>query len=337
MSYTISNTDGSTLVLLGDRKVDQSTTSLTLVGKNWAGYGEYLNNNFVKLLANSANSSSNPPRSPLKGQLWYDTTAKRLKVYDDSFKSISGAIVSSTRPVGMTSGDIWWDSANEQLNVYSNSAVYLVGPLFPSNKETGFLFPPTPVKDKDLTTRDVALLKNYGTLLGYISNEAFTIQSTSTYAYLTATTTATVKGLTVFGDINYSGKIKDRQLTLDVDFDVMFNTGVTTNRTIFDSNHIIAQNNAIIKMLKAMYPVNQTTGTMVNPSNSLSIEAGVPVGSEARVLCKFPGNIPPNQSLPGYQIRRFVAIGGNAHWNFVTMSNNSTLTNVVSTFYQGSF
>ena len=87
MSYTISNPDGSTLVILGDRKIDQSTTSLTLVGKNYAGYGEYLNDNFVKLLASHASSSSNPPRSPMKGQLWYDTTAKRLKIVDAKWSS----------------------------------------------------------------------------------------------------------------------------------------------------------------------------------------------------------------------------------------------------------
>jgi len=74
MAYTISNTDGTTLVTLGDRTIDRTTTSLTLVGKNYSGYGEFINNNFIKLSANSASSSSSPPRTPLKGQLWYDTT-----------------------------------------------------------------------------------------------------------------------------------------------------------------------------------------------------------------------------------------------------------------------
>lgn len=329
MAYTISNPDGSTLVLLGDRKIDQSTTSLTLVGKNWAGYGEYINNNFIKLLASHASSSNNPPRSPLKGQLWYDTTAKRLKVYDESFKPVTGAIISGSLPSGLTSGDMWFDTANEQLKVFSNNALYLVGPLFPVNVgQLGFDLPPLIIKDLDNSAKDVALLKNYGETLGYMSNQQFFISTSSNYSYITATTTATVKGLTILGDINYTGKITDRYLSINVDFDTMFTTSVVDNRNITDQIHFDAQNVAIRKVLKACFPVNESTGTVTFNS---SVESGIPVGSEARVLCKF--------SLPapgGYQVRRFVAIGGTNKWDVVTISTG-TMTNVVETIYQGSF
>ena len=112
MAYTILNSDGTTLLLLTDSTVDQSTTSLSLVGKNVANYGQYLNNNFVGLLQNFANTSNNPPRSPTTGQLWYDTTTGKLNVYDGNFKSVSGAIVSSVQPNLLSSGDLWWDTAN---------------------------------------------------------------------------------------------------------------------------------------------------------------------------------------------------------------------------------
>jgi len=81
MAYTISKTDGATLVSIPDGSVD-TTTDLQLVGRNYAGYGLFQNENFVKLLENFANTT--PPHSPIIGQLWYNksSSASKLAVYD---------------------------------------------------------------------------------------------------------------------------------------------------------------------------------------------------------------------------------------------------------------
>ena len=50
MAYTINKTDGSILIQLGDSKVDQLSTDLTLIGKNVSNYGEVFNENLVHLL-----------------------------------------------------------------------------------------------------------------------------------------------------------------------------------------------------------------------------------------------------------------------------------------------
>jgi hypothetical protein len=106
---------------------------MTLVGKNYAGYGQFINDDIIRLLQNGANTTA--PGAPLQGQLWYDQTTGTMKVYTGStFKVISGATASSTAPsVSTVAGDLWYDSVNAQLNVYSGAAWILVGPAYTGN------------------------------------------------------------------------------------------------------------------------------------------------------------------------------------------------------------
>ena len=53
MAYTILKTDGTTLTTIADGTRD-TTTSLSLAGPNFVGYGQYLNENLVYLLENFA-------------------------------------------------------------------------------------------------------------------------------------------------------------------------------------------------------------------------------------------------------------------------------------------
>jgi hypothetical protein len=52
MSYRLNRTDGELLVDLTDGILDTSTTDITLVGKNYKGFGEFINENFIKMLDN---------------------------------------------------------------------------------------------------------------------------------------------------------------------------------------------------------------------------------------------------------------------------------------------
>ena len=128
MSYKINKTDGSLLIDLANATVDSETTNLTLVGKGYAGYGEIFNENFVKLLENF--SSVTAPTTPLTGQLWYDSSESRLKVYNGaSWKSTDTVTVSNVQPP-MVSGDLWIDSNNEQLYFTQGTDVLLAGPIY---------------------------------------------------------------------------------------------------------------------------------------------------------------------------------------------------------------
>lgn len=91
MPYSINKSNGDLLVTVEDGTADLNSTSLALVGRNYAGYGEYLNENFVKLLENFSRSTQ--PSSPITGQLWYDSANKILKVYDGTdFVSSGGGV-----------------------------------------------------------------------------------------------------------------------------------------------------------------------------------------------------------------------------------------------------
>lgn len=217
MAYTIRNTDGTTLLLLGDGKLDTNSTSITLVGKNYSSYGEIWNNNLVQLMGNFAREIS--PTSPIKGQLWYDTLNQKLNVYDGGWEPLNGAQISNTEPGFLNTGDLWFDSTNNQLFVKLDSGVSLIGPAFSSTVgSNGWVLPPVTVQDNASgssgNAKQVTLLRNYGQTRGYVANERFTIATTSTYSYLTNNTTSTVKGLTLFGDVRATEQVYANTLTV---------------------------------------------------------------------------------------------------------------------------
>lgn len=128
MAYTINLTDGTIFAVIADGTINTSS-SLTLIGKNYAGYGEFLDENFIYLLENSADTA--PPGAPLTGQLWYDKNANLLKVYNGTlFKTISAAAASATAPTSNVTGDLWYDTTNAQLKVFTGTTFLLVGPQF---------------------------------------------------------------------------------------------------------------------------------------------------------------------------------------------------------------
>lgn len=130
MAYTINLTDGTIFATIADGTINTSS-SMTLIGKNYAGYGDFLDENFIHLLENGSNTTA--PGAPLTGQLWWDKTNSLLKVYNGSvFKTISAATSSSTAPTSNVTGDLWYDTTNAQLKVWTGTAWLLVGPAFTS-------------------------------------------------------------------------------------------------------------------------------------------------------------------------------------------------------------
>lgn len=133
MSYIINKSNGELLTELIDGTIDQDATNLTLIGKNVSGYGDFINENFLRLLENFANSS--PPDRPILGQLWFDTTENRIKVYNGSGFSISSASrISDTRPTDLSDGDFWINATENQLYFFDGQDTVLVGPSFKTSQ-----------------------------------------------------------------------------------------------------------------------------------------------------------------------------------------------------------
>jgi hypothetical protein len=129
MSYTIHKADGSVLLTLGDSKVDQKNTSISLIGKNVPSYGEHFNNNLVSMLENFA--SIDEPRSPLVGQLWYDIASGRMKVYDQNsvFRPITNALYGEVKPIELAPGDLFFNTVDQQLSfTVDGQNLYNIGP-----------------------------------------------------------------------------------------------------------------------------------------------------------------------------------------------------------------
>lgn len=141
MAYTITLTDGTVFATISDGTIN-TNSSMTLIGKNYAGYGDYLDENFMHLLENGSNTTA--PSAPLTGQLWWDKTNSLLKVYNGTvFKTISAATSSSTAPTSNVTGDLWYDTVNQQLKVWSGAAFIVVGPAYSSSQGTSGAIPET--------------------------------------------------------------------------------------------------------------------------------------------------------------------------------------------------
>jgi len=166
MSYTITLTDGAIFAVIADGTIN-TDSSMTLVGKNWAGYGQFLDDNFIRLLENGANTTA--PGAPLTGQLWWNSTSGTMQVYNGStFKTIGGAAASSTAPTSNVAGDLWYDTVNQQLNVYTGTAWIVVGPAFtPGTGTTGAIV--ATVTDTSTVARSIIELYSNASIVGMIS------------------------------------------------------------------------------------------------------------------------------------------------------------------------
>jgi hypothetical protein len=175
MAYTVNKTNGTILATVADGTID-TTTDLTLIGKNYAGYGEFFNENLVKLLENFANTSA--PSSPIAGQMWWDSTNSLLKVYTGTtFKTVSSSTSSASTPTTNVTGDLWWDTTNGQLKVYNGTSFTTIGPSFTSGTGTSGAIVET-VTDSGATDHVVVKIYTNNTVVATVSKDAtFTPQS----------------------------------------------------------------------------------------------------------------------------------------------------------------
>ena len=178
MAYKINNTFGTLLVTLADGTIDVATTDLTLIGKGYAGFGEKLNENLVKLLENFNNTTA--PSNKLQGQLWFDQTNKRINVWTgDKWKPAGGPTNSTAAPASAVQGDLWFDTTNTQLYVYTGTDWTLIGPTTVAGSGVT-QFTSETLEDNTGVNRSILKMVANDTVVGIASNIAFTPSSTET-------------------------------------------------------------------------------------------------------------------------------------------------------------
>ena len=172
MAYTIVKSDGTVLTTIADGTLNTTSTSLGLPGRNFAGYGQSLDTNFVHVTENFA--FNNPPANPLRGQIWYDTTASTLKVCptDGESNALAWLSLTSTSSGGNTTfggvtitGNLTANNITATNN--SNAAIMTTGALTVSANAV--------IADAAITTANI----------GTLQTTAITTGSTTTAGTLT--------------------------------------------------------------------------------------------------------------------------------------------------------
>jgi len=172
MAYQINKTDGTIVATVADGQVDQLSTDLTLIGKNYSGFGEALNENFIKLLENFA--STTRPTHPVRGQIWFDVAELKLKVYSGTgFQPVSSATISNTQPSNLGVGDLWFNDVDRQLYFFDGTNTILLAPAYSASQGVSGLRVAS-ILDTLNQTRVVTYFYNNGILLGIFAKDSFT-------------------------------------------------------------------------------------------------------------------------------------------------------------------
>ena len=210
MPYIINKTNGQQLTVVQDASLDQ-TTDLIFVGRNYSGYGEIQNENFLKLLENFSNST--PPLTPLVGEAWYNNADNTLNIcYAEAsgtvpakFRKLAISSTGETVPVDSTIGDLWFDTASNQLKTWSGTEWIIIGPETGANIkakwrgdfEYDVLAPDLPVYNIK------AVLGTSDEVIAIVSAETYNMSGdysvSPTYPSITTNFTKISKGITLQG------------------------------------------------------------------------------------------------------------------------------------------
>jgi microcystin-dependent protein len=289
MSYTVNHTNGQVLTTVADQVID-NTSSLSFVGKNYAGYAKLLADNFLHLMENFSNSTA--PSNAVEGQLWYDNTSgiNLLKVYDGTKWNPAGTIKKATSAplVGDSiNGDLWVNPDTKQLFMFSGSTWDLIGPQFSNGLKTG------PIVD---VITDI-LNDTHSVLSVYSHNERIAIFSSD----VTFTPKVSISG---FDTINRGINLSSTSVDLNVAKlwgNATSADGLTVNNTVISSSSFLRSD------------VSSVT------NNSLNIQSndGISIGND--LSFKISSNDTPRI------ISLTSKLGKSISFNFINSSTNESV------------
>ena len=303
MAYTINLTDGTVFATISDGTINTSS-SMILVGKNYAGYGEFLDENFIHLLENGSNTTA--PPAPLTGQLWWDKTNNLLKVYNGSiFKTISAATASASAPTSNVTGDLWYDTTNQQLKVYTGAAFLVVGPGYTSAQGTSGAIPETILNNVGATRYITSLYVNNVRVAIVYDGASFTPEAALLAAFPTIYPGVTLSS-SVSGAV-FAGSATNAQLLDSLDSTSFMRADANTATT-------------------GRLQVNNANGIYIGTSNVVNISQSSNDGVIASPVST--GNLIIRTNVSGTTYTVATALGGNGAFAIANAATVGTTLNV---------
>jgi hypothetical protein len=296
MAYIVNKFSGAQLIVLEDGTIDTST-SLGLVGRNYVGYGETQNENFVFLLENFANES--PPSRPLQGQIWFNTTTNLTYAYDGAtWSPIGAAVLSATAPADSNAGALWLDITANQLKIYTGSTWTLIGPEvvagFGSTRARA-----TSLDDSVGNPRPVVILETDGVAFAICTAQAFTINSSNSVvgfennliAGINLSATAKVKG-DLIGNAGSADRLSTARTINGVPFDGQQNVTIQSSTTSKLVKGTYIQGSDFDGSTEITWSVDATSSNTIGKIVARNSEGGFSAGTiSANLIGNVIGNV----------------------------------------------
>lgn len=295
MAYVINKFSGEQLIVLEDGTIDTST-SIGLVGRNYVGYGETQNENFVFLLENFANDA--PPSRPLAGQTWFNTSNNVIHVYNGvAWSPIGSAILDETAPPLPNDGTLWVDTTANQLKIWLGSSWGPIGP------ETVAGFGTTKARSSALIDqtgqpRPVIFLETDTNIFAICTAEAFSFIPNLNLPGFTGVLSSGINladGSVVQGNILGSASSADRlsapRLINGVTFDGQQNITIksSTTRKLVNGTYITGRD--FDGSTETTWAVDASPSNVIGKVVARNSEGGFSAGT---IIATFAGNLTGN-------------------------------------------
>lgn len=326
MAYQINKTDGTIVATVADGQVDNLSTDLTLIGKNYSGFGEALNENFIKLLENFA--STTRPTKPIRGQIWFDSSELKLKVYSGTeFLPVSSATIASTQPATLGVGDLWFNDVDAQLYFFDGITPILLGPAYSTSQGLSGLRVAS-ILDTLNQTRVVTYLYNNGILLGIFAKDGFTPKNAIigfTGSITPGFNAGNLEGLkfnvTATNAEQLGGEVATKYVRKDTSNTIAGQLNITTDLGIV----VGSAGQANLKVNSGTVTLSNASADndlILNVRRGIDQEDAIKISAASRTVQFYPGSL--TSPIPQVNVGGNLTVEGNLVVNGTTTTVNST-------------
>jgi len=330
MAYTIVKSNGQVLTTIADGTINTSSTSLQLPGRNYAGYGSYLDTNFVHQLESFANAS--PPANPLAGQLWWNTNSNTMYVCpaDGTTTASSWLALTSTASGGTTTfGAVTVTGNLSANNITATNA--LVGDTITVRLAT--VTANATIANANVTTGNIGTLNTANITTGAASTGGnitgtWTLNGTGTANSVAGTGLYVNAGNIVINNNGNTYGIKTDKYMYANGVAISF-AGTYNNANVFD---YLTGANSVTQFSGAITPSSVTTANLTTGANSTAgtITGNWTLTSGSRLLATYADLAERFEADAYYDAGTVVELGGEKEITSVKYELSEDIFGVIS-------